>query len=218
MTRSRLAALAAGLLAAGTVTFAAASAFATSPAALLPGCNQAPPPPLYTAECLPAVSGPVPGAVTVTLPGVGTLEFTVKADGTIDPAVVPVATPTGVNFTASTPEVSSDGTQISVTFTNAADPVQKYVVRAKVSQTNPPAVGAPPGFIVTAKAAPAGEHENEQGDNDQGDNEQGDHEDGGKAPALQPVAAPHDDHESSSGGDHEQSDGQDGNSQGGGGD
>jgi hypothetical protein len=196
MIRSRLAAVAAGLLAAGTVTFAAAPAFATTP---LPACTPAASAPLYTAPCLPVVTGTNPGPFTVTLPGVGTLMFSLKPDGTIDPtSVTPNAT--GANFTATTPVVSEDGMHVSVTFINAANPVQKYEVRAKVIQTNPTTVGGAPGFAVVSKARPAGEgDDNEQGD--ENENEQGDHEDGGKgAPAVQPAGTHQDDQESSSGG------------------
>jgi hypothetical protein len=194
MIRSRLAAGAAGLLAAGTVMFAAAPAFATTP---VPACTPAGSAPLYTAECLPVVAGTPPGAITVTLPGVGTLTFTVKADGTID-ATTAAATATGANFSAGTPVVSQDGTHVSVTFINAATPVQKIEVRAKVIQTNPTTVGGQPGFAVVSKARPASQgDDNEQGD----ENEQGDHEDGGKgAPAVQPAGTHQDDQESSSGG------------------
>jgi hypothetical protein len=157
MIRSRLAAAAAGLLAAGTVMFAAAPAFATTPPTPLPACTPAATAPLYTAKCLPAVGGTAPGAITVTLPGVGTLDFTVKADGTVDPATV-MATATGTNFTAGTPHVSSDGTHVSVTFTNAATPAQHYFVKAKVIQTNPTTVGGAPGFLVIAKAGPVSHH------------------------------------------------------------
>jgi len=197
MIRSRLAAVAAGLLAAGTVTFAAAPAFATTP---LPACTPNASAPLYTAECLPVVAGTPPGAMTVTLPGVGTLTFTVKADGTIDPTTAMATAAAGSNFSAGTPVVSQDGTHVSVTFVNAAAPTQTYVVKAKVIQTNPTTVGGPPGFAVVAKARPAGEgDDNEQGD--QNENEQGDHEDGGKStPAVQPAGTHQDDQESSSGG------------------
>ena len=215
MIRSRLAAAAAGLLVSGTVMFAAAPAFATTP---LTGCTPAAAAPLYTSTCLPVVSPTAPGAVTVTLPGVGTLTFTVKPDGTIDTTgTPPVATATGANFSAGTPQVSQDGTHVSVTFVNAANPVQKYVVRAKVSQTNPTTVGGAPGLIVTAKAGVAGQGEHKKGHSDQeGDN---DHDDGanqGQGPALTALTS----HGSWSGGagGHQHSQGGDGNSQGGGGD
>ena len=206
MIRTRLAAVAAGLLACGTVMFAAAPAFATTP---LTGCTPAASAPLYTTTCLPAVSGgTAAGPVTVTLPGVGTLTFTLKADGTIDPTVIPTATATGANFSAGTPVVSPDGTHVSVTFVNAANPVQKYVIKAKVSQTNPTTVGGAPGFIVTAKAGPPTHHKSDhEGDKD--DDDQGGH----NSASL----TNHQDHESSSGSQHEHSDGGDGNSQGGGG-
>jgi hypothetical protein len=208
MIRTRLAAVAAGVLASGTVMFAAAPAFATTP---LTGCTPAASAPLYTSTCLPAVSGGTgAGMVTVTLPGVGTLSFTLKGDGTIDPAVTPTATATGVNFSAGTPVVSPDGTHVTVTFINAANPVQKYVIRAKVSQTNPTTVGGAPGFIVTAKAGPT----HHEGDDQEGDSD----EDGNGGHNSLTGANTHQDHESTSGSDHEHSDGEDGNSQGGGGD
>jgi hypothetical protein len=209
MIRTRLAAVAAGVLASGTVMFAAAPAFATTP---LTGCTPAASAPLYTTTCLPVVTGGTSaGAVTVNLPGVGTLTFTLKADGTIDPTVIPTATATGANFSAGTPVVSPDGTHISVTFVNAANPVQKYVIKAKVSQTNPTTVGGAPGFIVTAHAGPQTHHKSDQ-EGDKDDDDQG-----GKGGAALTSANTHQDHESSSGSQHEDSGGGDGNSQGGGG-
>jgi hypothetical protein len=209
MIRTRLAALAAGLLVSGTVMFAAAPAFATSP---LPGCGTVAGAPPYTSACLPTVSGGTSaGAVMITLPGVGTLSFNLDNNGIVVPGSAS-ATNIGVNFSHTTPQVSQDGTHVTVTFINPANPVQKYVIKAKVVQTNPAADAANPGFMVTAKATPKSPHHDEQGDNEQGDNEQGEHEDGGKgggnAPVLQPVAAHQGDH----------SGGEDGNSQGGGGD
>src|SRR5579864_8109361 len=112
MIRSRLAAGAAGLLVVGTVMLAAGPAVANTPTPP-PLCAAAASAPLYTATCTPTVAGTAPGAMTVTLPGVGTLSFTVKADGTIDTtATPPTATATGANFTAGTPHVSDDGTHI----------------------------------------------------------------------------------------------------------
>src|ERR1700730_3603741 len=128
MIRSRLAAAAAGLLAAGMVMLAAGPAMAdtgmdpTSSSTSLPLCAAATsPPPLYTAKCAPGVGGTAPGVITVTLARVGTLTFTVKADGTIDTTgTPPKATnlPNTNNFTAGTPTVSSDGTHVTVTFFN----------------------------------------------------------------------------------------------------
>ena len=220
MIRTRLAAAAAGLLVSGTVMFAAAPAFATTPPTPLTGCTQAASAPLYTATCLPAVSGGTSaGAVTITLPGVGTLTFTLKADGTIDPTTA-LGTATGTNFSAGTATVSPDGTHVSVTFINAANPVQKYVVRAKVVQTNPTTVGGAPGFMVTSKAGPAGMHdhknkghEDQEGDNDHDDNNQG------QAPLLQ-SSTNHGDHGSWTGGSggQQQSGGGGDHSEGGGGD
>jgi hypothetical protein len=55
-----------------------------------------------------------------------------------------MATAMGTNFTAGTPHVSSDGTHVSMEFTNAAAPTQHYFVKAKVIQTNPTTVGGVP--------------------------------------------------------------------------
>jgi hypothetical protein len=93
----------------------------------------------------------------VTLPGVGTLGFTVEADGTVDPTTL-MATAMGTNFTAGTPHVSSDGTHVSMEFTNAAAPTQHHFVKAKVIQTKPTTVGNAPGFLVIAKAGPVSHH------------------------------------------------------------
>ncbi len=41
----------------------------------LPVCAQAASAPLYTARCTPTVAGTAPGAITVTLPGVGPLNL-----------------------------------------------------------------------------------------------------------------------------------------------
>ena len=210
MIRTRLVAVAAGVLASGTVMFAAAPAFATTP---LTGCTPAASAPLYTTPGLPVVTGGTSaGAVTVMLPGVGTLSFSLTGTGTVDPSVMPTATAVaGSNFSAGTPVVSNDGTHISVTFINLAKPTQKYVISAKVSQTNPTTVGGAPGFIVTAKAGPSSHHKSDQ-EGDKDDDDQG-----GQGGAALTAQNNHQDHESSSGSQHEHSDGGDGNSQGGGG-
>ena len=93
MIRSRLAAAAAGLLAAGMVMLAAGPAMAdtgmpTTTSTSLPLCAAAKTGPLYTAKCAPGVLN-TPPLVTLTLPGVGTLSFTIKTDGTIDTTSTP---------------------------------------------------------------------------------------------------------------------------------
>jgi hypothetical protein len=210
MIRTRLAAAAAGLLAAGTVMFAAAPAFATTP---LTGCTASlTPPPQYKAPCLPTVatSG---STITITLPGVGQVVLTLNADGTINTTGTPPV-PTGSGaFTPGTVKVSPDGTHITVTFSNTATPPEKYVIKAKVVQTNPAVAGGPPGFIVTAKAAPVKQHHKEDQEGDHDDDDGGQQGHGPAVPALMGAGG----HGSWSGsGDHHHSSGGDGNSQGGG--
>jgi len=220
MIRSRLAAAAAGLLAAGMVMLAAGPAMAdtgmTTTSTSLPLCAPASTAPLYSANCAPGVAN-VSGAVTLTLPGVGTLSFTIKADGTIDTAgTLPTSAATGANFTAGTPKVSSDGTHISVTFINAATPTQTYTVKAKVS---PPmsvsgASTVSGAATVIAVAKPAG-HQDDQ--NEAKETETGD-DDGGQSTsstALTLTSTGHDDHESSTGAQHEHQSGGQGSSKGG---
>jgi uncharacterized membrane protein YgcG len=218
MIRTRLAALAAGLLASGAVMFAAAPAFATTP---LTACTPAAAAPLYTSACLPAVAGGTSaGAVTITVPGVGTVSLTLTSGGTFDPTTA-TATATGANFSAGTPVVSPNGTHVTVTFINAANPAQKYVVKAKVVQTNPTTVGGAAGTVVTSKLVVPGMHDHKNKGHDQeGD---GDHDDDnnnqGQAPLLQ-SSTNHGDHGSwtSGSGGQQQSGGGGHHSDGGGGD
>src|SRR5262249_26697106 len=122
--------------------------------------------PLYTAKCAPTVSGSAPGAITVTLPGVGSITFTVAPDGTIDTSTQPSESVIGQNFSGGTPKISADGTRITVSFVNIAAPEQHYTIKVKVSP--PTSAGGAPA--VSAVAGPKGHHgDDEQGDdNDQG--------------------------------------------------
>jgi hypothetical protein len=190
MIRSRLGAAAAGLLAAGMVILAAGPAMAstgldpTTTSTTLAPCAAASSAPLYTAKCAPQVTGAAPGGTVVTLPGVGTLSFTVKPDGTIDTSTanMPTATATGANFSAGTPMVSSDGTHVTVVFINAATPTQKYVIRAKVSPPTSVVGAAATGTPTLSVVAGPASHHHHQGD--------------------------HSDHESSTGAQHEHQFGQ----------
>jgi hypothetical protein len=121
-----------------------------------------------TTPCTPTVVAPdtATGMYTVTLPGVGTLNF--KIDPATNTITTTSVTGLGVNFTASTPKVSADGTKISVTFTNSADPTQVYRLKVKIK---PPetAGGAP---VVKAKVRGSAdwhsEHKHHHGEHEGG--------------------------------------------------
>src|ERR1700682_222920 len=102
-----------------------------------------------TTPCTPTVVAPAAatGTDTVTLPGVGTLSFKIDPATNMIISGSPTVTGLGAHFTASTPKISADGTKVSVTFTNSADPTQVYRLKVKVK---PPetAGGAP---VVKAK-------------------------------------------------------------------
>jgi hypothetical protein len=173
MLKTRIAAAAAALLLAGAVLSVAGPAFAddttTSLAPCTPATSTSTTVPLYTAKCAPAITGTAPGSITVTLPGVGSLTFTVAKDGTIDTSTQPSVSLLGQNFSHSTPKISADGTHISVTFVNIAEPEQRYTIKVKISP--PTSAGGAP--TIDAVAKPSGEHH----DQENGDNEDKDHED-----------------------------------------
>jgi hypothetical protein len=182
----------------------------TTTSSSLPLCAQALTPPLYSANCAPGVAN-VSGAVTLTLPGVGTLSFTIKADGTIDTTgTPPKSTATGSNFTAGTPKVSSDGTHISVTFFNAATPTQTYTVKAKVS----PPTSAGGAATVIAVAKPAG-HQDDQNEAKESESESDDDGQSTSSTTLNLTSTGKDDNESSTGAQHEHQSGSQGSSKGG---
>ena len=218
MIRSRLAAAAAGLLAAGMVMLAAGPAMAdtgmsTTTSSSLPLCSPATTAPLYSAACAPGAAN-VSGAVTLTLPGVGTLSFTIKADGTIDTTSTK-STATGSNFTAGTPKVSSDGTHITVTFINAAAPTQTYTIKAKVVPPTSVAGAATTGAAtVIAVAKPAG-HQDDQNEAKETETDKDDDSQSTSSTTLTLTSTGHDDHESSTGAAHEHQSGGQGSSKGG---
>jgi hypothetical protein len=178
MLKTRLAAAAAVLVLMGAVLSVSGPALAdettTSFAPCSPATSTSTTGPLYTAKCAPTVSGTAPGAITVTLPGVGSITFTVAPDGTIDTSTQPSVSVIGQNFSGGTPKISADGTRITVSFVNIAAPEQHYTIKVKVSP--PTSAGGAP--TVSAVAGPKGHHgEDEQGDdNDQGDEDQGQHQ------------------------------------------
>src|ERR1700682_6044332 len=130
-----------------------------------PACSTTLP---LTTPCTPTLVRPgEPGApYLVTLPGVGTLSFI------IDPATNKITSATvsglGVNFTASTPKISADGTKVYVTLTNSANPTQVYRVEVKVKPSET-AGGAP---VINAKVRGSanghGEHKNHHGEHEGG--------------------------------------------------
>jgi hypothetical protein len=142
--RSRALRFGAVALAVGAACIAAPVLAHDGPKAPPPACGSTLP---LTTPCTPSVVAPATatGAYTVTLPGVGTLSF--KIDAATNTITSPTVTGLGANFTASTPKISADGTRVSVTFTNSADPAQVYRLKIKVK---PPetAGGAP---VVKAK-------------------------------------------------------------------
>jgi hypothetical protein len=177
MIKSRLAAAAAGVLAAGATLAIAAPAMALNP--LPPTCvANASPPPQYSAPCTPVVSPspPVlPGTVTLTMPGVGSIMINVDSSGNVTVPTPP--SPQG-QFKVGVLTVNNNTGVVSVTFTNkgAAGVVnpETYVIKAKVS--------ALPGggFAVTkAIAKPVGHHHHD--DEGQGDDKQGDDDSQGGA-------------------------------------
>jgi hypothetical protein len=121
-----------------------------------------------TTPCTPTVVRPgEPGApYLVTLPGVGTLSFI------IDPATNKIISATvsglGVNFTASTPKISADGTKVSVTFTNSADPTQVYRVKVRVKP--PETAGGAPVVKASVRGAAHwhSEHKQHHGEHEGG--------------------------------------------------
>jgi hypothetical protein len=178
MLMTRLAAGAAALVLVGAVLSVAGTALADEPTTSLVPCAPATSTsttgPLYSANCAPTVSGTAPGTITVTLPGVGSVTFTVGLDGTIDTSTQPSVSLIGQNFSAGTPKISADGTRITISFVNIAAPEQHYTIKVKISP--PTSEGAKPTVSAVAKV---GHHENEQGD----DNGQGDEDQHGSAPA-----------------------------------
>jgi hypothetical protein len=196
MTRTRIAAAAGALLIAGAVLSVAGPAFAdpttttstsTSTTSTLAPCTPASSAPLYTARCAPVVSGS--GTVTVTLPGVGSITFTVNPDGTVNTSTAPSVSVTGNNFSAGTPKVSADGTHIIVSFVNIASPEQHYNIKVKLS---PPTSGGQVGITATAGPNKHKGHHHHGDDGDHEANKPDDHDadEGGPASSLAPLA-PH---------------------------
>jgi hypothetical protein len=181
----------------------------------LPLCVAGSTDPLYNAACAPGVANSA-GAVTLTLPGVGTLSFTIKADGTIDTTgTTPKSTATGTNFTAGTPKVSSDGTHITVTFINAATPTQTYTIKAKVVPPTSVAGAATTGAAtVVAVAKPARNHD-DQNEAKETETDKDDDSQSTSSTTLTLTSTGHDDHESSTGAAHEHQSGSQGSSKGG---
>jgi hypothetical protein len=134
----------------------------------LPPCSATLP---LTTPCAPTVTPPSSpgGPYTITLPGVGTLSFTVDpATNTITSATV---SGLAVNFTASTPKIDGDADKVTVTFTNTTDPTQVYRVRASV-RAPATAGGAPTIFAkVGGRHHGDGEHHNHEHEHEGG----GDH-------------------------------------------
>jgi hypothetical protein len=114
-----------------------------------PACGSTLP---LTTPCTPTVVAPATagGAYTVTLPGIGTLNFK------LDPATNAITSATvsglSVNFTASTPKIDGDADKVTVTFTSTTDPTQVYRVTVKVK--DPATAGGPP--VIKAKVRGAG--------------------------------------------------------------
>jgi len=192
MTRTRIAAAAAALLIAGAVLSVAGPAFAdptttTSTSTTLAPCTPASSAPLYTARCAPTVVN-ASGTVTVTLPGVGSITFTVNPDGTVNTSTAPSVSVIGDNFSGGTPKVSADGTHISVSFVNIAAPQQHYNIKVKLS---PPTSGGPVGINATAGPNKhKGHHHGDDGDHEGNKPDDHDADEGGPAGSLAPLA-PH---------------------------
>ncbi|MFI5282117.1 MAG: hypothetical protein ACHQ0J_03200 [Candidatus Dormibacterales bacterium] len=146
---------------AGVIALAmATSAFANGSKPLPSPCASSAP---ITAPCIPTV-GQSGGNYTITLPGIGTLSFTVdqttgKVTGT------PATSALGANFTA-TIKVDKDTDKISVVFTNSADPTKSVLL---VVKTKPgPNGGAP---VVTAKVKAV--HHDDDGDKNETEHDGG---------------------------------------------
>jgi len=171
MIKSRLAAVAAGLVAAGAVLVAAGPAFATTPPTPPPACPTTAPTstPLYTAKCTitPAASDNAAlGSTMVTLPGVGSLYFTLTSTGTIDTTkVVTGLGATGTTFTPVVTHVNPGGTSASVTFVSPATATTKkqvYTVQVKLT----PASGTTAATIVATGGPGRGHRHHGGGDGD----------------------------------------------------
>jgi hypothetical protein len=126
-------------LAAGVALAMATSAFANGSKPTPSPCTT----PLTT-PCAATVVHGTGTSYTITLPGIGTLNFTV--DQTTGKVIgTPTTTGLGANYTA-TIKVDKDTDRISVVFTNSVDPTKTVQV---VVKTKPGPTGQPP--VVTAK-------------------------------------------------------------------
>ena len=179
MIRSRLAAAAVGLVAAGSVLGVVGPAFATTgsaspatPPTPPPACPTTAPttPPLYTAKCtikvVPGTSdNSALGTTQITLPGVGSLYVTLTTTGTID-LTKPVTGlgATGTGFVPVVTRVNPGGTSASVTFVSPATATTKkqvYTIQVKLT----PAAGTTAATIV-AVGGPGRGHHRHGGDHD----------------------------------------------------
>jgi hypothetical protein len=127
-----------------------------------PACGSTLP---LTTPCTPTVVAPTTagGAYTVTLAGVGTLNFK------LDPATNTITSASlsglSVNFTASTPKIDGDADKVTVTFTSTTDPTQVYRVTVKVK--DPATAGGAPVIKAKVRGAAAWhshKHHGEQGE------------------------------------------------------
>jgi hypothetical protein len=164
MIKSRLAAAAVGLVAAGSVLSVAGPALATTPPTPPPACPATAPttPPLYTAKCTitPAAASDnaALGSTQVTLPGVGSLYFTLTSTGTIDLTKgVTGLGATGTGFVPVVTKVSPGGTSASVTFVSPATGTTKkqvYTIQVKLT----PSSGTTAAKIVAVGGPGHGHH------------------------------------------------------------
>jgi hypothetical protein len=191
MIRSRFAAAAVGVLAAGTLLAIAAPAMAvpTAPAACpTPSAT----PPLYTAKCsVTPTAGPGAMSYTVTVPGVGSVVLTLTPTGTLDTSTAPLIQGQGT-FEVKSLKVNNAGSEMSVTFvapavttTTPGTPKQVYTVNIKVT----PGVGtAAP--TVAAVVSPRADHHGNHDGHDGKDGKEGKDGDDDGAPPAGPPASP----------------------------
>jgi hypothetical protein len=158
----------------GVIAVAVGAACVAAPVLAHDGAAKPPAPacgatlPLNT-PCTPTVTKPgEPGApYLVNVPGVGSFSFIL--DPATNKITAATVTTVGANFTASTPKISADGTKVTVTFTNSADPTQVYRVKVKVKA--PETAGGAPVIKAKVRGAAdwhAGEHRHRGGEREGG--------------------------------------------------
>lgn len=123
--------------------------------------------PLKT-PCSPLITPPTAagGSWTLTLPGVGSLVFTV--DPITNQIVSASISGVDVAFTATAFTVGGDSNQVGATFTNVADPTQVYTINARVQ---PPTTAGGTPIVSATVTSPEKEEQDDAHDKDH-ENEQ----------------------------------------------